>query len=525
MTQNIQANIRLFTKQKLAWDYLHDETHSEICYWGGAGWGKSLLGSLWLATEIANKPWSTRAIWRSELKKIKLSTLITFKKMLKDVGFDEDSYKYDDQKSIMTFVNGCMVVLVDLANQPWDPEFDRLGSTEYTGAFIDEAQEIDWKAKQVLSSRIRNLTWQKYFFSRDKKEAEEWIEKNWKWIISYNENLLEYEVVQWITKPKLLMTLNPWRNFIYTDFYKPYKNWTLLDYRAFIQALPTDNPFLTKEYIQILKNLDKVSRERLLYWNFDYSDDPALLFNIDDLWQCFRKVDIKNKELDYYLTIDAARLWKDKTSIWIWKWLFLEKIINIDKWPLTDQSIQIKKIIDKYNIYLENIIVDEVWVGWWLVDLLWCKWFIGNASAIQPYSSKLLPYMKRNYANLRAQSFFYLKQYIEDNKIIIHYDCEFKGVIIEELLFIRQIDIENDSKIRLEAKKDIKDRLWRSPDLADMLSMRMYWVIKNYFNWEDKVEDIEAETIIKHPLEDEIDKLDKIQIVKDKIDIDELWAF
>ena len=78
----------------------------------------------------------------------------------------------------MTFSNGCMVVLMDLNENPSDPNFDRLGSTEYTGFFIDEAQEVSAKAKQIVTSRLRNLTGKTFFYSKDKAECERYIAKN-----------------------------------------------------------------------------------------------------------------------------------------------------------------------------------------------------------------------------------------------------------------------------------------------------------------------------------------------------------
>jgi hypothetical protein len=34
-----------------------------------------------------------------------------------------------------------------------------------------------------------------------------------------------------------------------------------------------------------------------------------------------------------------------------------------------------------------------------------------------------------------------------------------------------------DQKIKLESKEDMKRRLWRSPDIADSLMMRMYYEV------------------------------------------------
>lgn len=481
MTQTQKPPIRLFSKQKVAWDYLHDNNTTEIAYGGWAGWWKSLLWSLWLATQIANKPGSTWCIWRSELKKIKLSTLITFKKVLKDVGFSDDSYKYDDQKSIMTFTNGCLVVLMDLNENPSDPNYDRLWSTEYTGAFIDEAQEVSSKAKNILTSRLRNLTGETFFYSQSKEDAEIWMEENKRWILHYNDQLKEYEVVMWRQeKPKLLMTLNPGRNFIYTDFYKPWKSDSLQKHRQFIQSLPTDNPFLPPAYIDSLKNLDKVSRERLLYGNFEYSDDDALLFSIDDISAVFRD---EEEEWDYYITVDAARQWRDHSVIILWRGLRIIKVISIKKSSLDELKDVINNLSQKYHIQKSNIIVDEVWVGGWLVDMLGCRGFIANAAPIQPFSAKYLSYRKRNYANLKTQAFFYLQKYLP--QVSAYKSCEFKEQIIEEALFIRQTDIDNDNKIKLESKKDTKEKLWRSPDYIDAISFRMWWIIKAHHDKRD----------------------------------------
>ena len=479
---NIKPPIRLFTQQKIAWDYLHDDTHTEILYWWWAWWGKTMLGCLWLASQIASKPWSTWGMWRAELKKIKLSTFLTFKKVLKDVGFDDDSYKFDDQKGVMTFINGSMVMLVDLAENPSDSEYNRLGSTERTGFFADEVQEITWKAKNIVTSRLRNLTWETLFYSKDKKEAEKWIKDNNKWILHYNKWLDEYEVVLWKQeKPKMFMSCNPGLNFIYTDFYKAQKNNTILSHRTFVQSLPTQNPFLPESYIESLKLLDKVSRERLLYGNFEYQDEPWLLFDIDVINNVFSNT--KQTTWEYFLTIDAARLGKDKTEIGIWDWLHLKSIRTIDKWDYIMQSDVINQIIKEYNIELDNVIVDESGVGWWLVDILRCRWFISNQSPMHPYSSKLLHYKKRNYQNLKTQAFFYLKQYFEENRLSINLDWKQREQLTEELMFIKQTELDNDSKIKLEPKKELKERLGRSPDLADMLSFRMWWVIRDYQQW------------------------------------------
>jgi sugar-specific transcriptional regulator TrmB len=47
-----------------------------------------------------------------------------------------------------------------------------------------------------------------------------------------------------------------------------------------------------------------------------------------------------------------------------------------------------------------------------------------------------------------------------------------------------------DQKIQLESKEDMKKRLWRSPDIADSIMMRMYYEVCWLWN-----EEIEWETV------------------------------
>ena len=76
-------------------------------------------------------------------------------------------------------------------------------------------------------------------------------------------------------------------------------------------------------------------------------------------------------------------------------------------------------------------------------------------------------------------------------------------------MFIRQVDIDNDSKIKLESKKDLKERLWRSPDLADMISMRMYWLIKDHYEWKE-------ETILQPKTQEQKDEEELLAFLMDE---------
>ena len=65
-------------------------------------------------------------------------------------------------------------------------------------------------------------------------------------------------------------------------------------------------------------------------------------------------------------------------------------------------------------------------------------------------------------------------------KMSIKADDDTKDLIIEELLTVKEKDVVNDSKLQIVPKALMKEELGRSPDKADMISMRMWWIIKGH---------------------------------------------
>lgn len=92
----------------------------------------------------------------------------------------------------------------------------------------------------------------------------------------------------------------------------------------------------------------------------------------------------------------------------------------------------------------------------------------------------------------------------------IYPDCQYKEKIIEEALFIRQIDMDNDNKIKLESKKDTKEKLGRSPDYMDAISFRMYWLIKDHHDGT-----VSEEDIINQKSEEEINQDQLLKFLTD----------
>ena len=449
---NLEINWRPSHKQDLAYHYLTDGTTTELFYGGGAGGGKSYLGCCWLIISCIKFKGSRWLMGRAILKSLRESTLLTFFMVCNQWGLKKDKdFKYNASDNVITFTNGSEIYLKDLFLYPSDPEFDTLGSTEFTGAFIDECSQVTLKAKNIVSSRLRY-------------------------------KLEEFKVI-----PKLLLTSNPSKNFLYYDFYKPNKDGTILPYRKYIPALVQDNPFISPHYIENLKKLDKVSKERLLYGNFEYDDDPARLIEYEKIVEMFTNAD---QSVDgKYLTVDIARSGRDKTAFFYWQGLHIYKIEYWDKNTTKEVRERIERDCQIEQIPRGNVIVDEDGVGGGVVDeTQGIKGFVNNSKAIekstyQKASSKkdYLGYVPMNYRNLKSQCYFKLADYINNNKISCYKDVliEVKEKLVEELEQVKRKNIDKDGKLEIVPKEDVKELLGRSPDFSDAMMMRMYFEVNN----------------------------------------------
>lgn len=92
--------------------------------------------------------------------------------------------------------------------------------------------------------------------------------------------------------------------------------------------------------------------------------------------------------------------------------------------------------------------------------------------------AKYKPHLKNNFSNLKTQCFFKFKELTDAREIaIVNYTSEQKKMIMEELSNIREKDADRDTRIRLERKDILKNKIGRSPDYADALAMRMVYEV------------------------------------------------
>lgn len=419
----------------LAYNLLEDKATNSVLYGGGAGGGKTALGCLWQILRRLKYAGTRSVIGRSQLKNLKSTTLNTFWEMAQLLGLENgDDYNYNAKDSIITFFNGSEIYLKDLFAYPSDPMFTSFGGLEITDAFIDEGAEVTEKAVNILNSRMRY-------------------------------KLDEYDLI-----PKMLITCNPHKGWLYTKYYKPSLDGTLTNDKAFIQALVTDNKHVSKHYITQLEKLDQVSKERLLFGNWEYSDDAAVLFNYNALNDLFT-----NNHIDSgsnFISVDVARLGSDKSIICCWNGCRLEKIIKIDKSTLTALVKRIKEAANEYSVPRSKIVIDEDGVGGGVVDMLsGCVGFVNNSKALKG----------QNYQNLKTQCYYKFAEEVNNGRIYIA-DQRYKNEIIQELEIVKRDKIDKDTqKLAIEGKDIVKQKLGRSPDFADAIIMRAWYMVKGSY--------------------------------------------
>ena len=321
--------MRLLTKQEHAVYYLKDQSTKEILYGGAAGGGKTALGCLWLIEMCQKYEGSRWLMGRSKLKSLKETTLNTFFELANDLKIT-DQFTLNSQANVIKWNNGSEILLKDLFLYPSDPQFDSLGSLEICGAFIDECNQVVYKAWQIVASRCR------------------------------------YKLKEFGLIPKMLGTCNPAKNWTYKEFYEPNKGNTLKPFRKFVQALPKDNPHLPASYLESLLSLDNNSKERLYYGNWEYDDDPNVLCAYDDILALFNNDHVQ--EGAKYITADIARLGSDKAIVGVWSGFKLIEVYSYEVSRTTEIQNTIQALRVKYQIPKKYAIADEDGVGGGVVD-------------------------------------------------------------------------------------------------------------------------------------------------------------
>jgi len=425
-------------RQLLAAEYWTDDITEEVLYGGAKGGGKSYLGCTLIFSDALTYPETFYFIARHDLNDLKKYTDPSIREAVSNMGIDFDRYiSFNGQDNYFKLYNGSRVYFIDCKKLPSDPQFHRFGSLQFTRGFFEEIGQIDSMAIINLSAAVGRWNNEKYGLKR-----------------------------------KILMTCNPNKGFAYNHFYLPNKNKSLPEYRKFIIALPTDNAYLTEDYLKALDRLPENERQRLKYGNWEYDSDPTCLIDGSSIINLFTNNFGKGRKR---IIADIARYGSDRAIITVWEGFNIIEYHTFDISSTELIKTTIRALCSKHQIGMTDVLCDEDGVGGGVVDGLHCSGFLNNSKPINPV-----------YQHLKAECGYKLSELIGKIGITCDLADKEKEMIIQELGMLKTYESDKDGKLRILPKEKIKEFIGRSPDWMDIFIMRMYYEINDkipYQKW------------------------------------------
>jgi len=436
---NTQGNDK---QKEVCRHWLNDEV-SHIAYGGSKGSGKSFLGCSLIFGDAFIYPGTHYFIARTTLSDLRKFTIPSVYEVFEKWGIKQSMYKYNGQDNCFVLHNKSVVYLLAAEFMPSDPLYMRFGSMQMTRGWCEESGEFDEDAVNNLGASI----------GRWKNDV--------------------YKL-----KGKLLQTCNPSKNYLYREYYRKHKDKNLEPWKRFVQALPQDNKCLPDGYLEnLMRTLSRNQKERLLFGNWEYDDDPTVLCDYDAICDMFTNEHVKPTGKKY-ISADLAMQGRDRFIVGVRDGMVVR--IPIDQPKSTGKSIvrDLQATMTNEAVPRSQTVADSDGLGNFLGGtdskgegsyLTGIKEFHGGASAIN----------KAEYANIKAECAYELASAINERRIKVICTTEQKERIIEEVGVLKAESVDKDeTKKRIVKKELMKELLGRSPDYLDMLIMMMYFEIK-----------------------------------------------
>ena len=268
-----------------------------------------------------------------------------------------------------------------------------------------------------------------------------------------------------VPKYKVLLTANPAPCFLKYDYIdNPPEDGS----KVFIQALPTDNPFLDDEYIKTLYDAFKHRPELIrAYVHGSWDDIESLDILIKQSWvnSC---IDLETKEprKARVTSADVARYGHDETVIYN---LEDNKIEGSRIYGMKDAVYTASQIILMANRNDSDIIsIDADGFGGGVCDIV--RKMLKDAKGggtrrkIMEIHSGKKAHKEDKFTNMKTEMWFYAADLFAEGKVSIPHD----DILINDLTAVKYQTVPN-GRFQVEPKKDVRRRISRSPDRADAL--------------------------------------------------------
>ncbi len=209
-------------------------------YGGGVGGGKTVAVVMAIYLLCKAFPGSRWVVVRKDLPTMRRTILASFEKY-RPRGFVSRVRKDD---WTMRCSNGSEILFFP-ESADTDPDFDRWKGLEVNGFVLEQAEELQFRSMDFA------------------------IQRSGRWILPGPHQ----------PPPLVLCTFNPAPGWVKHTFYTPWSRGLLQAPYFFQQALVTDNPHLTPEYIENLKRMSPSEYDRFVRGKWDQLSGRAL----DDL--------------------------------------------------------------------------------------------------------------------------------------------------------------------------------------------------------------------------------------------------
>lgn len=416
---------------------------TDIGYGGAKAGGKSYLGVSLIFGDAFIYPDTRYFIGRQTLNDLRKWTSGTIDKVFTEWGVTSVMWKYNGQDNFYELHNKSRIYFIELSEIPSDPDFTRFGSREFTRGWIEEEGEVSEKAVQNIGASIGRY------------------------------NNLKYNLVG-----KVLHTFNPAKNHLYRNYFKPHRLGDLPDYKCFINALPQDNKMLPAGYIENLHRiLSYNQKQRLLFGNWEYDDDPTAMCDWEAITDCFTNEIAPSPDSENKLSADLAMKGRDR---------FIAGLIQdsdndgIVITLVTDMPKASGRIIEEnlrehmraHHVGHSNTIVDSDGMGAYLESYLeGIHEFHGGARAVNDVE----------FYKIKDELGYRLSEYVNTRRLRIICTTEQRERIEQQLSALKADDIDADTKKKRIVNKEVmKEQIGHSPDELDMLLMAMWFYVHEY---------------------------------------------
>lgn len=418
--------------------------YSDILFGGAVAGGKTYVlcaTIIMLARLYPNSRW---ALVRKDWPTLKKNLIPEFWKVMPQSfmygGKRERCYNKTDGE--VKCANGSVIIFWP-ATKPTDPDLGRWKGLNVNGIGIDEADE---NPREVyIKAGERSGRWK--------------------------HPLLK------VRPPKLvLLTCNPNRNWIKTEFYDQWAVGALDEWKLYIPSYATDNPSIeqsVRDDWERRRKADPAWYERFILGNWDLHENEGQLVSTDNINKAFKRGEnINEKALDslpgeWYLGVDVALKGKDKTVFALRKG---NTLVEIESWDYNEDTSQVARLVRdkilKHGIKPAHVTVDVIGVGAGVVSELknhyGMKVVAFNSSGKSDYSDDYY-----SFKNLRAEGWWKLRERFIDGDVVFAPKIKSCRALVDEIC---AVTYDADERVvKINKKSDIKKELSRSPDYADAL--------------------------------------------------------